>query len=67
MRRKIVMLLQNKDMARELGAKGKEQVQGKFLVTRLVRDELMLVKKLLECETMNTNSDAKGGENDFLC
>lgn len=44
---KIVMLLQDKDMARELGAKGKEQVQRKFLVIRLVRDELMLVKKLL--------------------
>ena len=59
---KIVMLLQNKDMARELGAKGKKQVQKKFLVARLVRDELMLVKKLLGCEIMNTNSDAKGGE-----
>ncbi len=45
---KMVMLLQNKDMARELGAKGKQQVQRKFLVTRLVKDELMLVKKLLE-------------------
>jgi len=57
---KIVMLLQNKDMARELGAKGKEQVQRKFLVARLVRDELMLVKKLLGRERMNTNPDARG-------
>ena len=57
---KIVMLLQNKDMARELGAKGKQRVQSKFLVPRLVRDELMLVKKLLGREKMNTNPDARG-------
>ena len=44
---KIVMLLQNKDMARELGAKGKLSVQRDFLIVRLVRDELRLVKKLL--------------------
>jgi trehalose synthase len=44
---KMVMLLQNRDLARELGAKGKEQVQRNFLVTRLVRDELRLVKKVM--------------------
>lgn len=44
---KIVMLLQNRDLARELGAKGKVQVQRNFLVTRLVRDELRLVKKMM--------------------
>lgn len=44
---KMVMLLQNRDLARELGAKGKEKIQGNFLVTRLVRDELRLIKKVL--------------------
>jgi len=58
---KIVMLLQNKDMARELGAKGKKQVQSKFLVARLVRDELMLIKKLLGRKEMNTNPGTNGG------
>ena len=44
---KIVMLLQDKDMAKELGAKGREQVRKKFLVIRLVWDELMLVRRLM--------------------
>jgi trehalose synthase len=44
---KIVMLLQDKDKARELGAQGKKGVQKHFLVPRLVRDELRLIKELL--------------------
>jgi hypothetical protein len=41
------MLLQNRDLARELADKGKEKVQRDFLVTRLVRDELRLAKKVM--------------------
>lgn len=44
---KMVMLLQNRDLARELAANGKNRVQRDFLVTRLVRDELMLIKKVM--------------------
>lgn len=44
---KIVMLLQDSDKARELGMQGKQGVQKHFLVPRLVRDELSLVKELL--------------------
>ncbi len=44
---KIVALLQDKDVANELGMQGRQQVQEEFLITRLVRDELRLVKKLL--------------------
>jgi len=44
---KMVMLLQNRDLARELAARGKERVQRDFLVTRLVRDELRLIKKVM--------------------
>jgi len=44
---RMVMLLQNRDLARELAAKGREKVQRDFLVTRLVRDELRLIKKVL--------------------
>lgn len=44
---KMVMLLQNRDLARELAAKGREKVQRDFLITRLVRDELRLVKKVM--------------------
>ncbi|MCK4787213.1 MAG: glycosyltransferase [Desulfobacteraceae bacterium] len=44
---KMVMLLQNRDLAGELADKGKERVQRDFLVTRLVRDELRLAKKVM--------------------
>ena len=44
---KMVMLLQDQDLARELAAKGKNGVQRDYLVTRLVRDELRLIKKLM--------------------
>ncbi|MCD6452979.1 MAG: glycosyltransferase [Dehalococcoidales bacterium] len=44
---RIVTLLQNRALARELGAKGKERVQREFLITRLVRDELRLIKKAM--------------------
>lgn len=44
---KMVMLLQNRDLARELADKGKERIQRNFLVTRLVRDELRLIRKVM--------------------
>jgi len=50
---KIVMLLQDSEMARELGKKGKQTVQKNYLMPRLVRDELMLVKRLLRGDDMS--------------
>ncbi len=44
---KIVYLLQNPAMGRRLGKKGKENVRQNFLLTRLLRDELFLIKSLL--------------------
>lgn len=44
---KMVILLQDKDLARELASKGKEKVQRDFLVPRLVRDELRVIRKAM--------------------
>ena len=44
---KMIMLLQNRDLAGELAEKGKAKVQRDFLVPRLVRDELRLIRKML--------------------
>jgi trehalose synthase len=44
---KIVELLQNPDMAEEMGRKGKEIVREKFLITRLLLDYLDLLNDLL--------------------
>jgi len=45
---KIVYLLENPAVAQRLGKAGKEIVKQNFLLTRLVRDELTLVKSLLK-------------------
>lgn len=44
---KIVKLLKNPDMAAEMGAKGKEIVREKFLITRLLQDYLELLNDML--------------------
>ncbi|GAF69857.1 unnamed protein product, partial [marine sediment metagenome] len=45
---RIVYLLKNPEVAQRLGKKGKEVVRQNFLMTRLLRDELRLVKSLVE-------------------
>ena len=45
---KIVYLLENPEVGQRLGKEGKEIVRQNFLMTRLVRDELRLVKSLIE-------------------
>ena len=45
---KIVSLLQNPDTRKSLGQKGKEVVTEKFLMPRLIRDELALIKSLIK-------------------
>ena len=45
---KIVYLLQNPAVCKRLGKKGKEAVTGKFLMSRLIRDELALIKSLVK-------------------
>jgi trehalose synthase len=44
---KLVLLLDDKELSRELGYKGRENVQRNFLIPRLVRDELAIVKHIL--------------------
>jgi len=44
---KVVYLLENKEKATELGREGKENVKNNFLMPRLIRDELSLVKRAL--------------------
>ncbi len=44
---RVVFLLNNKDVAVALGHEGKENVKRNFLMPRLVRDELSLVKRVL--------------------
>ena len=44
---RVVFLLQNRDVAAELGHEGKENVRRNFLMPRLIRDELALVKRVL--------------------
>jgi len=45
---KIIYLLKNPAVAQRLGKKGKEIVRENFLIPRLARDELRLVKSLIE-------------------
>ena len=45
---RIVYLLQNKDVAEKMGAMGKEVVRKNFILTRLIRDELRLIKSLVD-------------------
>jgi len=43
---RIVRLLEYPDLAAELGREGKKHIQANFLMPRLIRDELSLVKKI---------------------
>lgn len=45
---KVVYLLRNRKLATALGKEGKENVTRSFLMPRLIRDELSLVKRVLE-------------------
>lgn len=45
---KVVHLLENRELATELGKEGKQNVTRNFLMPRLIRDELSLVKRVLE-------------------
>ena len=45
---KIVYLLENPALAETLGKKGKEVIRQNFLLPRLVRDELSLIKTLVK-------------------
>ena len=45
---KVVYLLQNRKLATALGKEGKENIKRNFLMPRLIRDELSLVKRVLE-------------------
>jgi len=44
---RIVYLLQNQDVAKKMGALGKEVVRKNFILPRLIRDELRLIKSLV--------------------
>lgn len=44
---RVVFLLENKNTATELGREGRENVRRNFLMPRLIRDELALVKRVL--------------------
>ena len=44
---KVVQLLQNADLAKQMGKKGKETIRGNFLITRLLLDYLDLLNDLL--------------------
>ncbi|MFQ6674852.1 MAG: glycosyltransferase [Fidelibacterota bacterium] len=44
---KVVRLLRDGDLAREMGARARERVREKFLITRHIMDHLNLVKNLL--------------------
>jgi len=45
---KIVYLVQNKDIARKMGERGREVVREKFLLPRLLRDELRVIEKIFK-------------------
>ncbi len=44
---KVVYLLEHREVARELGQRGKEHITQNFLMPRLLRDELALIKGLM--------------------
>ena len=44
---KVVHLLRNPDRAREIGEAGTEHIKANFLMTRLIKDELSLIKALV--------------------
>jgi trehalose synthase len=45
---KVVYLLQNPEVCQRLGKLGAEIVMEKFLMPRLIRDELVLIKNLVK-------------------
>jgi trehalose synthase len=45
---KVLYLLQHPDIAAELGREGKEHIRQNFLIPRLIKDELSLIKSLLQ-------------------
>jgi len=44
---KVVYLLEHPDIASELGHRGREHIRENFLMPRLLRDELALIKELI--------------------
>jgi trehalose synthase len=44
---KVITLLQNPDVAKDMGKKGKEMVRKNFLITRLVQDYLDMLSQIL--------------------
>lgn len=49
---RIIYLLQNREVAWQLGRRGRERVRQQFLITRYVRDELSLFAQLLQEATV---------------
>jgi trehalose synthase len=45
---KVLYLLQHPDIATELGQEGKEHIRQNFLMPRLIKDELSVIKSLLQ-------------------
>ena len=45
---KVVYLLEHREQAEELGREGREHIKDNFLMPRLIRDELSLIKTLVE-------------------
>lgn len=45
---KVVYLLEHRELAEELGRQGMEHIKNNFLMPRLIRDELSLIKSLVE-------------------
>jgi len=45
---KVVYLLEHREQAEELGREGREHIKDNFLMPRLIRDELSLIKSLVE-------------------
>lgn len=43
---RVVRLLKGREMAEEIGRNAREKVRGNFLITRLVKDELALVREI---------------------
>lgn len=47
----VIRLLQDPENARQLGARGREHIRDRFLITRLVSDELMLFRDALQSKS----------------
>ena len=44
---KVVYLLEHRELAEELGREGREHIKNNFLMPRLIRDELSLIRELV--------------------